>query len=123
MLWYLLQNAIVASAMAVVVFVICRWKRVGPAGRHFLWVIVLVKLITPPIITWPWAVPNVSERFVTRHNDPLPDTERNSLESEQPESIDDAGDFVVHFGNLHRAATGSRAERCSGCGQHGLGCG
>src|SRR3954467_7272950 len=29
---------------------------VGPVGRHALWLIVLVKLLTPPLVVWPWAV-------------------------------------------------------------------
>ena len=28
-----------------------------PALRHLLWLVVLVKLLTPPIVYWPWTLP------------------------------------------------------------------
>src|SRR5262249_38810532 len=28
----------------------------GPATRHALWLVVLVKLVTPPLLSWPWPV-------------------------------------------------------------------
>jgi beta-lactamase regulating signal transducer with metallopeptidase domain len=30
----------------------------GPVARHALWLVVLVKFMTPPLIVWPWAVPD-----------------------------------------------------------------
>jgi beta-lactamase regulating signal transducer with metallopeptidase domain len=43
--------------LAVVVLILCRWRRLGPAARHALWLLVLLKLLTPPFISWPWALP------------------------------------------------------------------
>src|SRR4029450_11537383 len=37
---------------------ICRTFRVNPVVRHALWVLVLIKFITPPVMTWPWPVPD-----------------------------------------------------------------
>jgi beta-lactamase regulating signal transducer with metallopeptidase domain len=52
-----LSNAVVALVMAlVVVTVACLWRR--PAVLHALWLLVLVKLVTPPLI-WvrvPWPI-------------------------------------------------------------------
>jgi hypothetical protein len=52
-----LSNAVVALLMAlVVVTVACVWRR--PAVLHALWLLVLVKLVTPPLI-WvriPWPI-------------------------------------------------------------------
>ena len=62
MLWWLLQNTIVAAVLAVGVLLVCRWRRIGPAGRHLLWLVVLVKLVTPPLVSWPWAVPRWDAR-------------------------------------------------------------
>jgi beta-lactamase regulating signal transducer with metallopeptidase domain len=59
MIWWLAQNTAVAALLACVVFGVCRLGRLGPAARHALWLLVLVKLIMPPIFTWPWDVPNV----------------------------------------------------------------
>jgi beta-lactamase regulating signal transducer with metallopeptidase domain len=54
MLWWLAQNALVAVVLAVVVGVLCRTCRFRPAVRHALWLIVLVKLIAPPLLPWSW---------------------------------------------------------------------
>ncbi|MHC4404798.1 MAG: M56 family metallopeptidase [Planctomycetota bacterium] len=61
MLWWLVQNTIIAAFMACVVLSICRSTRIGPAGRHFLWLVVLLKLVTPPLVFWPWSLPDLSE--------------------------------------------------------------
>ena len=58
MAWWLLQNAVATAGLALVVAAICRTTRIGPVGRHALWLVVLVKFVTPPIVTWPWTVPD-----------------------------------------------------------------
>jgi beta-lactamase regulating signal transducer with metallopeptidase domain len=50
MLWWTLQNLVVATVLAGVVQVLCRAARIGPVGRHALWLIVMVKLVTPPLL-------------------------------------------------------------------------
>jgi bla regulator protein BlaR1 len=58
MLLWLVQNTILAGLLAVAVALLCRWKRVGPALRHALWLLVLLRLVWPPgIVTWPWRLP------------------------------------------------------------------
>ena len=34
-----------------------RLRPIGPSVRHALWLVVLIKLITPPLVSWPWAAP------------------------------------------------------------------
>ena len=52
-----LSNAVVALFMAlIVVTVACLWRR--PAALHALWLLVLLKLVTPPLM-WvrvPWPI-------------------------------------------------------------------
>ena len=55
MLWWLLQNALVATVLAGLVALFCRFARPSPAVRHALWLIVLIKLMAPPIVYWPWS--------------------------------------------------------------------
>ncbi|HEV2947399.1 MAG TPA: M56 family metallopeptidase, partial [Gemmataceae bacterium] len=55
MVWWLLQNALVATVLAGMVALVCRLARPGPAVRHALWLVVLIKLIAPPIVYWPWT--------------------------------------------------------------------
>jgi beta-lactamase regulating signal transducer with metallopeptidase domain len=56
--WWLFQNAVITSALALLVVVVCRVTRIGPVARHALWVLVLVKFVTPPLVVWPWAAPD-----------------------------------------------------------------
>jgi beta-lactamase regulating signal transducer with metallopeptidase domain len=53
MLWWLAQNAVLAGLLAVLVALACRLGRFRPAVRHALWLVVLLKLVTPPGIAWP----------------------------------------------------------------------
>ena len=58
MTWWLFQNIVITAALAAVVAMICRVSRVGPVIRHALWVLVLVKFVTPPLVAWPWGAPD-----------------------------------------------------------------
>jgi beta-lactamase regulating signal transducer with metallopeptidase domain len=61
MLWWLVQNTVCSVALATVVAMLCRLLRPGPAVRHALWLLVLLKLLTPPLVVWPWPAPNMTE--------------------------------------------------------------
>src|ERR1700730_10310003 len=56
MLWWLAQNVVIGAILAVLVAVACRVCRFRPAVRHALWLIVLVKLVAPPLLPWSWPV-------------------------------------------------------------------
>ena len=56
MLWWIAQNIAVTLALASLVWLACRFLHIGPVGRHALWLVVLVKMLTPPLVAWPWAV-------------------------------------------------------------------
>src|SRR5512140_2180535 len=58
MIGWMLQNGLTAAVLAGLVWAVCRWGRLGPAARHALWLLVLLKLMMPPVATWPWAVAN-----------------------------------------------------------------
>lgn len=58
MAWWLFQNVIITSALVATVAMLSRVWRIGPVARHALWVLVLLKFVTPPVIEWPWAVPD-----------------------------------------------------------------
>ena len=60
MVWWLAQHTLMATVLAGIVALLCRWGRIGPALQHGLWLIVLLKLLVPPFIAWPWALPLVS---------------------------------------------------------------
>src|SRR6059036_1805147 len=69
MLWWTLQNLVVAGLAAGLIALACRVAPIGPAGRHALWLVVLMKLVTPPLVVldWPSAMPNphdIAQRLV-----------------------------------------------------------
>jgi beta-lactamase regulating signal transducer with metallopeptidase domain len=55
---WILQNVVTTAVLAVAVALGCRLFRIGPVARHALWVIVLIKFVTPPIVIWPWTIPD-----------------------------------------------------------------
>ncbi len=61
LLYLALSNAVLATVLAAFVAVVTRFCR-RPSVRHALWVLVLLKLITPPIVplevTWPRSEEN-----------------------------------------------------------------
>ena len=57
MLWWTAQNVLVTAMLCGIVWAASRLLRIGPVGRHALWLIVLIKLLTPPLVVWPWAIP------------------------------------------------------------------
>jgi beta-lactamase regulating signal transducer with metallopeptidase domain len=52
---WIAETTIVAAGIAVIAMAASRLRSIGPAIRHALWLVVLIKLITPPVIAWPWA--------------------------------------------------------------------
>lgn len=58
MLWWFTEATLVAGVLALAAGLAARFRlfRIGPAARHALWVVVLLKLLTPPLVSAPWAV-------------------------------------------------------------------
>lgn len=53
MLAWFAETTLVASVLALVAVLAGRGLRLGPVARHALWLVVLVKLVAPPIVRWP----------------------------------------------------------------------
>jgi beta-lactamase regulating signal transducer with metallopeptidase domain len=60
MFWWFGQHLVVTGVLALLVFAGCRVLRVGPVVRHVLWLVVLIKLLTPPLVAWPWSVEDLT---------------------------------------------------------------
>jgi beta-lactamase regulating signal transducer with metallopeptidase domain len=56
MVWWLVENTLTAAILAGLVAFICMSVRPRPAVRHALWLVVLIKLIAPPLVSWPWTI-------------------------------------------------------------------
>jgi carboxyl-terminal processing protease len=55
--WWLGQHLLITTALAAIVLLVTRLVRLNPAARHVLWLLVLCRLMVPPVTTWPWSVP------------------------------------------------------------------
>jgi len=58
-LWWFGQNTLTAILVIPCVLLACRLFRDRPAVQHLLWLVILVKFVTPPIVAWPWGVDDV----------------------------------------------------------------
>ena len=56
MLWWFAETTLVAVVLACVAALCGRLPRIGPTARHVLWLVVLIKLVTPPVVQSPWSV-------------------------------------------------------------------
>jgi uncharacterized protein (TIGR03067 family) len=65
LLWWLAQNTITVVVMIPLVLLACRLHRNRPAVRHALWVVVLLKFLTPPIVTWPLSIEQMRDAIWT----------------------------------------------------------
>ena len=59
-LWWLAQNTIAIAFLIPLVAAACRLCRNRPAVQHVLWAVVLLKFVTPPLVCWPWTLPQFS---------------------------------------------------------------
>jgi beta-lactamase regulating signal transducer with metallopeptidase domain len=57
MLGWFAETTLVASGLALVAILAGRHRSIGPTARHALWLVVLIKMMTPPLVSWPWAAP------------------------------------------------------------------
>jgi beta-lactamase regulating signal transducer with metallopeptidase domain len=59
MLGWSAQTTLIAMVLAAIAILASRSARLGPAARHVLWLVVLIKLLTPPVVNWPWSPPKL----------------------------------------------------------------
>ncbi|MEX2142889.1 MAG: M56 family metallopeptidase [Pirellulales bacterium] len=52
MIAWLVQNAVAVAPLSVCVAIVCRLVRPAPAACHALWLLVLLKLVVPPLPVW-----------------------------------------------------------------------
>jgi beta-lactamase regulating signal transducer with metallopeptidase domain len=78
LLGWFVETTLVASALATLAVLAARVPRLAPspAARHALWLIVLIKMVTPPLVHWPWSV--TSPITMTRHESVILPTETKS---------------------------------------------
>ena len=57
MLAWFAETTVVTLVLVSMAMIVSRWRRLSPATRHVLWLVVLIKLVAPPLVCWPWAIP------------------------------------------------------------------
>jgi beta-lactamase regulating signal transducer with metallopeptidase domain len=60
MFQWLIVHTVTTAVLAVIVLAASRWFRLGAAARHLLWLVVVVKFLTPPVVYWPWTLPRLA---------------------------------------------------------------
>ncbi|MHC4400074.1 MAG: M56 family metallopeptidase [Planctomycetota bacterium] len=73
-----LSNAAVAAALALIALAVTRIWRHAPLA-HLLWLVVLVKLVTPPLFNLPIPIPMASESITPVDTDSLPPIPRANV--------------------------------------------
>jgi beta-lactamase regulating signal transducer with metallopeptidase domain len=54
---WLLSHTLGVLLLLMAILAVCRWLRPGPTVRHALWLLLLLKLLMPPFVSWPWTLP------------------------------------------------------------------
>jgi beta-lactamase regulating signal transducer with metallopeptidase domain len=93
-LWWFAETTLVAAGLAVVAALAGRLRSIGPTARHALWLVVLIKLMTPPLVSWPWPAPWQNLKWPTkslaavsaRAPMPVSDFDRPRLVSQSPDA-------------------------------------
>ena len=66
MVSWISESLLVSALLAAIVALICRLFRPRAALCHALWVVVLLKLMTPPWVTSPWLPDGLPDIFLSR---------------------------------------------------------
>lgn len=56
MSWWIAQQIGTVLVAAILVHAATRVWRLAPVVRHALWAVLLIKLVMPPVIAWPWRM-------------------------------------------------------------------
>ncbi len=59
MLWWFAETTLIAGLLSLVAMIAPRYFRLGPAARHALWLLVVMKLMTPPLVKCAWPFPSL----------------------------------------------------------------
>ena len=88
LLWWFGQNTLAALLMIPCVMLACRLFRDRPAVQHLLWLVILLKFVTPPIVVWPCSVDELQNMIWSQESnvqmvtlEPLPAVPKQEVSS------------------------------------------
>ncbi len=53
-IWFA-ETTLVGMALAAIAVIVGNRPGLRPGAWHALWLVVLIKLVTPPVVSWPWS--------------------------------------------------------------------
>ena len=74
---FVLQTFLIVGLLSIIVLVTGRVFRLSPAVRFGLWLVVLIKLLVPPVVEWPWDAARFFPEAMTQAwvvKEPLPES-------------------------------------------------
>jgi beta-lactamase regulating signal transducer with metallopeptidase domain len=74
LIWWLAETTAIGLILASLATLASRCRKLGPAMRHGLWLVVLMRLVMPPVLSWP-ALPanwSINPEPIARAADSLP---------------------------------------------------
>ena len=83
MLGWFVETSVVAAVMALPALWATWRGRLGPSARHLLWLVVLVKMVTPPVVRWPERPAIPAARPVAPVVAPAPEVEPDPVAGAQ----------------------------------------
>ncbi len=109
----MLADALLATLLAGLVYAIGKWVR-HPPLIHALWLLVLAKLVTPPMLFWP--VPRSLLRWVSTAQSGPPSASEAELHRRPADSVLSVSVTPQHTDTAHSA--GNRAEAAEASSSH-----
>lgn len=62
------ETLIMSALLAALVTFACRFTRLSPALCHLLWLVIMLRMIAPPVMTWPYSLEDIwGSGFGWRH--------------------------------------------------------
>ena len=64
------QHIVITGILAILALAICRVLRLTPATSHLLWLLILCRMMIPPVGTWPVSIPMFSTEKTNKTSAP-----------------------------------------------------
>jgi beta-lactamase regulating signal transducer with metallopeptidase domain len=94
MAWWIFQHVVTTALLALIVALVCRMTRIGPVARHALWVLVLIKFVTPPLVAGPWTMPDPLGLSGVEENSSVEGIAQTEASATEPIHIAETASFV-----------------------------
>jgi beta-lactamase regulating signal transducer with metallopeptidase domain len=77
-----LDNSLVVALAAPIVWAVSRWRWTRPAEAHLLWLVLLVRLVSPPMAEWPLSISEMRALVAPSAGSPLASVVSENLDDD-----------------------------------------